>query len=231
MKVPEINTKDCVAVLLHTKDGWTDFYFDPLSAATFAEENEIDKIVKVYQDLCCEDPREYMLANFVSFDRWGRLSSGDPLRIAERKNEYSNDGRFYYDFRSAKPEDIKDGKIATYAGNSAIAESFSIGEMDYYAYIDRDKAISDKLTVGRKVSWKDAKKSLKYSIKYFKNWAEGNCFGFESYDVNPLNKEMEEPDSCWGFIGEINDVINEIEGQVSIVENDANLIFDLCEPS
>jgi len=75
-----------------------------------------------------------------------------------------------------------------------------------WIYADKDKILSefggDKLTPELR---EKAEKLLRGEVDYYDHFIRGDCYGFQLY------KEDEEIDSCWGFIGDQDDLRDAIE--------------------
>lgn len=80
-----------------------------------------------------------------------------------------------------------------------LVEPFSTDSFHYVAYTTPE--LCEKLGV----EWANAAAAMGGEIELFKQWAEGDCYGFrlEKRNVCPTceHEEWEEVDSCWGFYG------------------------------
>ncbi len=119
------------------------------------------------------------------------LTAGDLAKLLEQLEDVVLLPLYLYDHT------IQSMSIASFLGRAQHAE-WDSGQVGYI-YADRD-AIEKTYGTVTKESVAQAEKALAGEVDSFDCYLRGECYGFRLYEMG------EEIDSCWGFLGELEDI-------------------------
>ena len=214
-------------------------------------------MVKIINDESPENPRTEWdnAGTIVSLsDRSFASDKGaSPLKVSVKERDFS--GCFYYDMEEVDGSHISNCKEVSFFYVSGSREKVCVLPIYMYShsgdtikntpfgcrwdsglvgyiYMTASTALEMGFGKNGRVNWKRVKEVLQGETETYNSYITGDIYGFQKFDINPLNGEIEEDesDSCWGFYGS-DEKENGMMDHWNLVKCDDTMIFDLCEAS